>query len=120
MMGCQSGCSEGELNLLARFTEPKIYAAPASNGNGDPTLDGTCGSTFGDTTCDGWKNGNCCSMYGYCGQSDAHCGIGCQSGNCLNGPAKEAPGPAPASIGADSDGFELFGFSGCPAMRKWH
>lgn len=31
-------------------------------------------------TCTGHPEGNCCSRYGYCGGTDAHCGAGCQSG----------------------------------------
>jgi len=41
--------------------------------------DGKCGIDFGSC-----RSGNCCSYYGYCGKSDDHCDIGCQSnyGTC--------------------------------------
>jgi len=46
---------------------------------------GRCGIDYG--TC---PNNKCCSKYGYCGTSDAHCGAGCQSefGVCQNGTSK--------------------------------
>lgn len=30
----------------------------------------------------------CCSKWGYCGLTKAYCGVGCQSGPCLNKPRK--------------------------------
>lgn len=30
----------------------------------------------------------CCSKWGYCGLTKAYCGVGCQSGPCLNEPRK--------------------------------
>jgi hypothetical protein len=36
---------------------------------GAPTKDGTCGKQKGDTTCVGWPTGECCSMYGWCGNT---------------------------------------------------
>lgn len=46
------------------------------------TLDGTCGV---NVTCVGSAFGPCCSSAGYCGNSTAHCGTGCQSdfGRCF-------------------------------------
>jgi len=35
-----------------------------------------CGKDNGNTIC---PNDKCCSKYGWCGTSDAHCGTGCQS-----------------------------------------
>ncbi|KAK3290201.1 glycoside hydrolase superfamily [Chaetomium fimeti] len=48
------------------------------------TTDGTCGAVNGNTVC-GNGFGNCCSASGWCGDSAAHCGSGCQSGECLTG-----------------------------------
>ncbi|KAF2028534.1 FAD-binding domain-containing protein [Setomelanomma holmii] len=47
------------------------------------STDGSCGST-GSITCKGSGFGDCCSQYGWCGSSTAHCGTGCQSawGTC--------------------------------------
>ncbi|KAL8300719.1 hypothetical protein RB593_010184 [Gaeumannomyces tritici] len=48
--------------------------------------DGTCGgltrsgSTASGSTCKGSAFGKCCSEYGFCGDSDAFCGAGCQAG----------------------------------------
>ncbi|KAK4207847.1 hypothetical protein QBC37DRAFT_354564, partial [Rhypophila decipiens] len=49
------------------------------------TTDGTCGKDNGNTICDGWPDGNCCSASGWCGGSKDHCGSGCQSGDCTRG-----------------------------------
>ncbi|KAF4830322.1 Lectin-C [Colletotrichum tropicale] len=45
--------------------------------------DGTCGG-INAYTCTGGSFGNCCSQWGYCGNSDDHCLNGCQSkfGDC--------------------------------------
>ncbi|KAE9583378.1 hypothetical protein CGMCC3_g272 [Colletotrichum fructicola] len=49
------------------------------------TTNGTCGHANGNTICGDWPQGNCCSSAGWCGNSDAHCGSGCQSGDCISG-----------------------------------
>lgn len=56
-------------------------------------------------------------MYGYCGNSTAHCGDGCQSGPCLNGAVVAAPGPSPAPVNANPGAFNIVGDSGAPAMH---
>ncbi|KAI2466010.1 glycoside hydrolase family 18 protein [Annulohypoxylon bovei var. microspora] len=55
-------------------------AAPT---NLSATSDGTCG-TGTEFTCAGFTDGACCSQYGYCGSTAAHCGLGCQAsfGTC--------------------------------------
>ena len=61
-------------------------------------IDGTCGSSWGGSTC---APGLCCSSWGYCGQSDAYCGAGCQSGfgTCgSNGTGASPSGIAPSGI----------------------
>ncbi|KAK7989499.1 hypothetical protein PG990_006366 [Apiospora arundinis] len=41
--------------------------------------DGSCGKgTF--NTCQGVADAGCCSQYGFCGATPAHCGAGCQAG----------------------------------------
>ncbi|KAH8882898.1 hypothetical protein GQ53DRAFT_614512, partial [Thozetella sp. PMI_491] len=48
---------------------------------GVPSTDGTCGSqTNGLYTCAGSTHGNCCSVFGYCGDDYDFCGAGCQHG----------------------------------------
>jgi hypothetical protein len=56
-------------------------------------------------------------MYGYCGNSTAHCGDGCQSGPCLNGAVIPAPAPSPAPVNANPGSFNVVGQSGAPAMH---
>ncbi|THX77199.1 galactose oxidase [Aureobasidium pullulans] len=100
--------------------EPVISAATSSAGSaptGVVTTDGTCGATYENTICGDWKQGSCCSMYGYCGNSTAHCGDGCQSGPCLNGAVVAAPGPSPAPVNANPGRFDIVGESGVPAMH---
>ncbi|KAI4768276.1 galactose oxidase [Aureobasidium sp. EXF-3400] len=100
--------------------EPVISAAPSSAGSaptGTVTKDGTCGATYDNTICGDWAQGSCCSMYGYCGNSTAHCGDGCQSGPCLNGAVVAAPGPSPAPVNANPGSFNIVGESGAPAMH---
>ncbi|KAI1857039.1 hypothetical protein JX265_008528 [Neoarthrinium moseri] len=61
--------------------------APSVPGNLSTSTDGSCG-TGTPFTCQGVADGQCCSQYGFCGSSAAHCGTGCQSdyGTC-SGPA---------------------------------
>ncbi|KAK3984687.1 glycoside hydrolase superfamily, partial [Cladorrhinum sp. PSN332] len=60
------------------FNSGKSESAPVST-------DGTCGSANGARICEGSGFGDCCSGSGWCGSTGAHCGSGCQSGNCTQG-----------------------------------
>lgn len=51
------------------------------------------------------------------GNTAAHCGAGCQSGNCLSAPAIAAPGPSPAPLAPNGGSFVVVGQSGVPAMH---
>jgi len=51
------------------------------------------------------------------GSTSAHCGAGCQSGNCLNAPVVAAPGPSPAPLAPNGGSFNVVGQSGVPAMH---
>lgn len=51
------------------------------------------------------------------GKTSAHCGAGCQSGNCLNAPAVAAPGASPAPAAPNGGAFRVVGRSGVPAMH---
>ncbi|KAI4604965.1 hypothetical protein J4E90_008402 [Alternaria incomplexa] len=59
-------------------------SCPAGSAPSNPSkkvsTDGTCGSQ-GGATCAGSPFGNCCSQYGWCGNTAGHCGTGCQSGS---------------------------------------
>ncbi|KAK2742947.1 hypothetical protein FQN57_005077 [Myotisia sp. PD_48] len=114
-------------------TEPKIISPilnSTSGGNtadtqtADPlnnlefsiTVDGMCGSSYRDTVCGDWLAGSCCSPYGFCGNTTAHCGSGCQSGPCLEAPALKPIAPLtyhPPQIAGE---FKIVGQSGVPAM----
>lgn len=59
-----------------RVVRPKRQA-------GKYSTDGTCGPANGNLLCDPNSTvykGTCCSQYGWCGDTPAHCGTGCQSG----------------------------------------
>jgi hypothetical protein len=56
-------------------------------------------------------------MYGFCGNTAAHCGDGCQSGNCTGGTVTPAPGPKAAPANANPGSFKIVGQSGVPAMH---
>lgn len=63
-------------NLIATLA---IANTVVAGGGSKISQNGKCGSSNG-LTCLGSDSGNCCSQYGYCGDSDAYCGKGCQSG----------------------------------------
>jgi hypothetical protein len=68
--------------------------APTPPSNASP--DGSCGPSNGGTTCTNTAFGSCCSQYGYCGNTAAHCGAGCQTGfgscDALAGPPVSTDG----------------------------
>ncbi|KAK5673424.1 hypothetical protein QVD99_000871 [Batrachochytrium dendrobatidis] len=73
-------------------------AIPAATGD-DPT----CGPGLG--RCD---PGECCSQYGYCDVTPAHCGVGCQPafGVCKNTPtstSRPKPSPTPKKLPESPD-----------------
>ncbi|KAF2197676.1 DUF1929-domain-containing protein [Delitschia confertaspora ATCC 74209] len=121
--GCQNGCTGSTPTAPAATTtsqEPIMgipTSAPAAAPTGKATTDGSCGAAFGNTICGNWAQGSCCSMYGYCGNTTSHCGQGCQSGPCLNGPVVPAPGPSPAPAAAKPGTLKQYGRSGVPAMH---
>jgi hypothetical protein len=113
--GCQNGCKDGapvsnaptptlaatRPSSTTTTGEPvlgkpsSVVSAPPSP-IGVPTVDGSCGAKFGNTICGNWAQGACCSMYGYCGNTTAHCGEGCQNGPCAKVPGQPAPAASPA------------------------
>ncbi|KAH7088454.1 hypothetical protein FB567DRAFT_579320 [Paraphoma chrysanthemicola] len=60
---------------------PHVVSSPKPTPSGPLILspDGTCGGTTG-FKCEGSIYGNCCSKWGFCGNSPEHCDAGCQSG----------------------------------------
>ncbi|KAL5392163.1 hypothetical protein DPSP01_000683 [Paraphaeosphaeria sporulosa] len=81
----QFGCGGAASSAAPSATKDAVstISSAAPQKSGTPSKDGSCGSKTG-TNCVGWVDGECCSQYGYCGKSDAHCGTGCNPlyGNC--------------------------------------
>jgi chitinase len=48
-------------------------------GNLTVSIDGSCGTGTSFTCLGAASNNTCCSQYGYCGNTEAYCGTGCQS-----------------------------------------
>ncbi|TQS35577.1 hypothetical protein Golomagni_03998 [Golovinomyces magnicellulatus] len=138
--GCQSGCiviknhskggfpkkigsldSSGQLhvpiknqNKIAKLWQD-YFEVKNLHGKAE-SQDGRCGAGFDNVICDSWANGNCCSMYGYCGNSSGHCGAGCQSGNCNVVPVR-VPEPKPAPLSRIPGKFKVIGEAGVSAMH---
>lgn len=51
---------------------------------GGVTTDGSCGAGANNAVCGDWPAGDCCSPTGWCGSTPDHCGVGCQSGSCID------------------------------------
>ncbi|KAI4671111.1 uncharacterized protein J4E88_009509 [Alternaria novae-zelandiae] len=85
-------------------------SCPAGSAPSNPSkkvsTDGTCGSQ-GGATCAGSPFGNCCSQYGWCGNTAGHCGTGCQSGS---GTCTKSSAP----LSASSTGIGLEHIEGLP------
>lgn len=121
--GCQNGCTNGNPTQPEEPTttagEP-VLGKPTQEPDADtgvPTTDGSCGAQFNNQICGDWPQGSCCSMYGYCGSTTSHCGDGCQSGPCINGPVAPLPAPSPAPMATRPGTLQLRGRSGVPAMH---
>jgi len=86
------------------------------------STDGKCGPNNGNLLCDPKSTvytGTCCSPYGWCGNTAAHCGDGCQSG-CGKDTAPAAASPVattPTTAGPRDDGRcgSTFGGASCDA-----
>ncbi|KAK2000448.1 glycoside hydrolase/deacetylase [Colletotrichum falcatum] len=105
---CGAGCQAG----FGNCTAAAAVVLPSSPLAGNTTaaavltsLDGHCGTAYGNTSCAGSVFGGCCSQYGYCGSTDGHCGAGCQSGfgSCGESDqgtarALDVPFPAPSLL----------------------
>ncbi|KAI9808602.1 MAG: hypothetical protein M1825_003752 [Sarcosagium campestre] len=127
--GCQNGCDATAPSSpglpppkppkASQTTEPKLEI-PSTGGEkptGDVTKDGSCGASNKNTVCGNWPLGSCCSMYGFCGNTAAHCGDGCQSGPCKGSAQVPAPGPSPAPKNGNPGSFKVVGNSGTAAMH---
>ncbi|TDZ24311.1 Chitin deacetylase [Colletotrichum orbiculare MAFF 240422] len=110
--GSQSSSASGSSSASAAGSSSRT--GTASSAQASSTLpvstNGECGSGNG-RTCQGSGFGNCCSPYNYCGNTDGHCGTGCQSifGTCTSSSSSGAlsasssrASSAAASSGASS------------------
>ncbi|KAI8265154.1 glycoside hydrolase family 18 [Colletotrichum sp. SAR11_239] len=79
---CGSGCQSGDCV------------------KGAVTTDGSCGIGANDAICGSWPQGDCCSPQGWCGNTDAHCGTGCQSGSCKDKGTSTKPTTAAGGSGS--------------------
>ncbi|KAL4902739.1 hypothetical protein BDW74DRAFT_169329 [Aspergillus multicolor] len=73
-------CGDG-----VEFCGPGLcYSGDCDPDIGGPSINSECGPSFaGNKTCTGTQFGDCCSVNGYCGSSDAYCAGGnCYSGAC--------------------------------------
>jgi hypothetical protein len=80
--------------------------APVKRQNAKYSQDGKCGSQNGNLLCDAKSTvytGTCCSQYGWCGNTPAHCSEGCQSG-CNKDPVATPADTTPAKSGIRDDG----------------
>ncbi|KAI9050602.1 hypothetical protein LZ554_005761 [Drepanopeziza brunnea f. sp. 'monogermtubi'] len=117
--GCQSGCkgSASPTTSQEPVIGPVSSTMPAgATATARVTTDGTCGTSNGNTVCGSLWN-DCCSMYGFCGNTSAHCGAGCQSGKCLSAPVVAAPGASSAPAAPNGGSFTVVGQAGVPAMH---
>ncbi|KAF2214504.1 carbohydrate-binding module family 18 protein [Cercospora zeae-maydis SCOH1-5] len=112
--GCQNGCESPTASAAPQPTDHEPILGKPSE---PPTTDGTCGADNGGSICGNWEYGSCCSMMGFCGNTSAHCGEGCQSGPCDQAPVSAAPGPVPAPPHPNPGAFKIVGDSGAPAMH---
>ncbi|KXS12965.1 hypothetical protein M427DRAFT_387679 [Gonapodya prolifera JEL478] len=94
---CGSTCQSafGTCNGGSSSTPAAQSAQTGGNGGGATSTNGMCGGGNGNTKC---PSGQCCSQYGYCGNGNAYCGTGCQSGfgTCGGAAAQGAVVPVPA------------------------
>ncbi|OBT39329.1 hypothetical protein VE00_10469 [Pseudogymnoascus sp. WSF 3629] len=74
--------ASNEASTTGTQTSTTTSAVPSATSN--PSTNGLCGADNGGTFCTGTPFGDCCSEYGYCGDTSGHCGTGCQSdfGTC--------------------------------------
>ncbi|KAL8401304.1 hypothetical protein RB596_008205 [Gaeumannomyces avenae] len=82
--------------------------------------DATCGQASGSTCMDS-VFGSCCSKYGWCGSSAAHCGSGCQSGfGTCSGPTPP-DGSRVSDDGTCGTGVTCMGseFGNCCSSSGW-
>ncbi|RMZ69097.1 polysaccharide deacetylase [Pyrenophora seminiperda CCB06] len=70
--------------LPAAVVSNSSTTGPVPNATASPTMDGACGPANGGKTCIGFVGSaglsECCSQYGFCGNTNVYCAAGCQNG----------------------------------------
>lgn len=97
---CAAGCQPefGVCGVMVSAAPQSATTTAAPQPTGGVSPDGTCGGAPGYTCIPG----SCCSEFGFCGSSNAHCGTGCQSLFGVCGIASETSGAVPAPTGGVS------------------
>ncbi|OHE98733.1 chitin binding protein [Colletotrichum orchidophilum] len=97
--GSSSSSSSNTRSSSGTGTASASSSAASSTSTLPVSTGGDCGATSGKQ-CFGSTFGNCCSVYNYCGNTPAHCGVGCQSafGTC------NSTSSSSSSTGASSSG----------------
>ncbi|ORY58809.1 uncharacterized protein BCR38DRAFT_352710, partial [Pseudomassariella vexata] len=78
-MGVSSSSSSSSLVSLSSSSPMSSSSSAAPSASSNPSTPGRCGADFGGITCASSAYGDCCSEYGYCGDTTAHCSTGCQT-----------------------------------------
>ena len=96
---CGAGC-QSEFGTCGTSNSSSSGSSSSSSSSSlQVSTDKTCGPTTSNT-CQGSTYGNCCSQYGYCGNTSDYCGAGCQAGfgTC----EESSPGSSPSSAASSS------------------
>lgn len=121
-------CKNNENNLqsVSRFFPGRDHhhVKHKQQNNQKYSTDGQCGPAHNNLLCDPHStdyDGKCCSQYGWCGSTPAHCGGGCLSGECTtNTPtdsvaSKDSKDPNAAGPRDDGRCGKDFGDATCDA-----
>ncbi|KAF2131497.1 carbohydrate esterase family 4 protein [Dothidotthia symphoricarpi CBS 119687] len=65
-------------STTTRASSTTVRTSASATATRKASVDGTCGGTNA-YSCVGFSGGQCCSQYGWCGSSTAHCSTGCNS-----------------------------------------
>lgn len=118
-MGASSSSSSSLVSLSSSSPmSSSSSAAPSASSN--PSTPGRCGADFGGITCAGSAYGGCCSEYGYCGDTTAHCSTGCQTtfGTCSeSGPVVSTDGTC--SSNSDPEDATCLGSAFGDCCSEW-
>ncbi|KAF4539939.1 Carbohydrate esterase family 4 protein [Lasiodiplodia theobromae] len=94
-----------------------------------PRCDGRCGSAFNNSVCSTtagpndfaafgvFEYGSCCSVGGFCGNSDAHCGRTCQSG-CNGTNSETSSAAATVTVTTSATGVSSTGMASRVAVAS--